>query len=53
MTSEELAAQDWFRAEKDYDAQRALDGNIPHQMWRVDNTIERRAYRIFLARTGK
>lgn len=49
MSPEEL---DWLVAEREYLAQRPIDGSIPRkQLWHED-TIEQRAYRIFLARGG-
>jgi hypothetical protein len=48
-----LSAQDWEAAVQEYLAQRPIDGSIPlKQIWHED-TIELRAYEIFLRRTRR
>lgn len=49
-TQSDLQLQDWLTAECEYLAQRPIDGSIPlKQLWGED-TIELRAYQIYLAR---
>lgn len=50
MTESELALRDWLEAERDYLAQRPVDGSIPlKQVWGED-TIAGRAYEIYRER---
>jgi hypothetical protein len=48
-TTDSLAAQDWLIAEREFLAQRPLDGSIPRkQLW--GDTIAKGAYAIFKSR---
>ncbi len=50
--SDARALQDWLQAERDYLAQRPIDGSVPlKQMWHED-TVEKRAYEIYKRRKG-
>jgi hypothetical protein len=53
LADQALAVDDWLRAETEYFFQRPLDGSVPFKQLIGEDTIERRAYNLFKARTGR